>query len=141
MDKTKTETIELDSMPPAAVALADIKWFRLAINGIVARVENYWGDKKFIYLSPKQKEDDYNKLIKALQRFTKNSVMQFNAEEKPVVPIYRIRKIVIADQKHKRIELEIEGCAGRQWFIYKDVETLNSDHAKLLELMNAAGQS
>ncbi|MDR3264159.1 MAG: zinc-ribbon domain-containing protein [Clostridiales bacterium] len=125
--------IELHSMPTATLFLANIAMFKVKNTGIVVEMDGVWGEKTFLYLNPKEKLGDYNKLFAALQEITKNMVMQFHSEGNPVVPIYRMKK-TYANDWWKRLEIDIEG-AGNIWFQYPDKNALHADYNILMSLM------
>ena len=126
-------SIALRSVPPTTVRPAEICMFKQKNMGIAMELDGVWGEKVFSYLNPQDLNDDCFKLFEALQQLTKNMVMQFDAEDKPVVPIYRITK-VHANDWWKRMEIEIDG-AGGQWFSYSNKHALHADHNMLMNLM------
>ena len=124
--------IALKSMPETVVNPGEIKMFRVKEGGIAIHLDGFWGEKMLYYTSAQDMQDDYNRLYEALRQQTQNMLFQFQAEEKPVVPIHRMTK-VYANDWWKRMEVDIDG-AGGNWFEYATKEALHADHANLMKL-------
>jgi hypothetical protein len=125
--------IELHSVPPVTLFLANIAMLKVKNKGIAVETDGVWGEKTFLYLNPQEMLDDYNKLLAALRQITNDAVMQFNSEGDPVVPIYRMKKTYV-NEWWKRLEIDIEG-AGKKWFQYADKNALYADYGILMKLM------
>ncbi|MCL2324848.1 MAG: zinc ribbon domain-containing protein [Actinomycetia bacterium] len=130
--------VALKTVPPISVNLAEIAMFKETNTGIALQMDNAWGETVFSYMNPQDRSEDCRALFAAFQQFTGNMVLQFNSDERPVVPLYRIKKIT-ANDWWKRLELEIEG-AGLQWFLYSDKNTLFADYSTVTNLMQGGPQ-
>ena|GEM_PF-3052236 len=132
----QNSSIAMNSMPPAMIDPASIAMFKQKKTGIALEMDGVWGEKILNYPSLQDAYADCCKLFEALQQITKNMVIQFNSEERPVVPIYRIKHIHVNDW-WKRLEIDIEG-AGTQWFSYPDSNALNADNSMLMSFLQEA---
>ena len=95
-------------------------------------VQGVFPKQWFEYLDTKVLNEDYNKLMDLMN--SGNVAMQFNSIERNIVPVSRIKKVFV-NVENRRIEVDLEGVFGKQWFEYYDMKVLNEDYNKLMDLM------
>ena len=125
--------IALNSFPPATINSAKIAMFSVRGLAIAMEMDEVWGETSFQYARQDIMFADCVKIFEVMRQLTKGMLIQFQADGKPVVPLYRMKKIA-ANDWWKRIEIEVEGAGGK-WFTYQDKNVMYTDYNILLGMM------
>ena len=125
--------LALNSFPSATVNSAKIAMFSVRGLAIVMEMDDVWGETSFQYPRQDIMYADCVKIFEVLRQLTKGMLIQFQSEGKPVVPLYRMKKISVNDW-WKKIEIEVEGAGGK-WFVYQDKNVMYTDYNMLLAMM------